>query len=322
MSAELLSSPPTCPPPNLTKHGRCGGLADQVAMDLDRMKRTIAFMLQKRTKDDVVIILFDGRSRPCRKVLDTFEEALAASGACHVTEFWLVFVQPAKNRDPRVPGRSVSFAGNNKEVFFVSWPAGKGKEKVIHRAEFNACGEVSTTSTSYTRIPMRELCELPRMSHDTKASILGAAAAGASEMRRLQADIDEKGHPFSWAETKPMPLWQRVCEHHKVTHIVDFTPGSAALAIAASGAMHYEGIAVNEEQQKWLDSILDRCIMYLVGKDEKHCVNLGGDAEFAARVKKFFAGSMQEVQRYLEPLHDEKEEEEGDDDESSDDVET
>ena len=40
-------------------------------------------------------------------------------------------------------------------------------------------------------------------------------------------------------------------------------------------------------------------------------------------MKKFFAGSMQEVQRYLEPLHDEKEEEEeGDDDESSDDVET
>ena len=169
---------------------------------------------------------------------------------------------------------------------------------------------------------MRHLGELPRMSYDTKASILGAAAAGASEMKRFQADIDEKGHPFSWAETKPMPLWQRVCEHHKVTHIVDFTPGSAALAIAASGAMHYEGIAVNEEQQKWLDSILDRCIMYLVGKDEKVCENLGGDAEFAARVKKFFAGSMQEVQRYLEPLHDEKEEEEGDDDESSDDVET
>ena len=143
------------------------------------------------------------------------------------------------------------------------------------------------------------------MSHDTKASILGAAAAGASEMRRLQADIDGKGHPFSWAETKPMALWQRVCEHHTVTHIVDFTPGSAALAIAASGAMQYEGIAVNEEQQKWLDSILDRCIMYLVGKDEKYVESLGGDAEFGARVKKFFAGSMQEVQRYMEPLDDE-----------------
>ena len=49
-------------PPNLTKHGRSGGLVDQVQVDLERMKRTIAFMLQKRTKDDVVM-LFDGRSR-------------------------------------------------------------------------------------------------------------------------------------------------------------------------------------------------------------------------------------------------------------------
>ena len=112
-------------------------------------------------------------------------------------------------------------------------------------------------------------------------------------------------------------LWQRVCEHHKVAHVVDFTPGSAALAIAASGAMQYEGIAADEEHQKWMDSILDRCTMYLVGWGEKLCENLGGDAEFAEKVKKFFAGSMQEAKRYLQPLDDDEEE---DDDDSSDDV--
>ena len=244
-----------------------------------------------------------------------FEEDLAASGACAVTEVWFVFVQPAKNRDPRAPGRSVSFAGNNKEAALVSFPTGKTKEKVIHRAEFNTCGEVSTTSTTDTGIQMRRFSELPRMSHDTKVSILGAAASGASEMKRLQADIDEKGHPFSWAETKPMPLWQRVCEHHKVTHIVDFTPGSAALAIAASGAMEYEGIAASAEHQKWMDSILDRCIMYLVGQDQKVCESLGGDAELTEKVTKFFAGAMQEVQRYMQPQDDDGEE---DYDDSSD----
>ena len=83
---------------------------------------------------------------------------------------------------------------------------------------------------------------------------------------------------------------------------MDFTPGSAALAIAASGAMQYEGIAATEEHASWMDSLLDRCIMYLVGKDEKVCEKLGGDAELTAKVTKFFAGSMQEVQRYLEPL--------------------
>ena len=111
----------------------------------------------------------------------------------------------------------MSFAGNNKEAALVSFPTGKTKEKVIHRAEFNTCGEVSTTSPTYTGVPMRRFSELPRMSHDLKVGILGAAASGASEMKRLQADIDEKGHPFSWAEAKPIGLWQRICEHHKVT---------------------------------------------------------------------------------------------------------
>ena len=154
------------------------------------------------------------------------------------------------------------------------------------------------------------------MSHDQKVSILGGAAAGAGLLKRMQADIDEKGHPFSWAETKSLPLLQRFCEHQKVTHIVDFTPGSAALAVAASGAMHYEGIATTEGHLKWMDSILDRCIMYLVGQDGKVCENLGGDAEFTEKVTKFFAGSMQEVQRYLEPDEDDADE----DDDSSDDA--
>ena len=48
-----------------------------------------------------------------------------------------------------------------------------------------------------------------------------------------------------------------------------------------------------------------RCIMYFVGRVEKFCESLGGDAEFVEKVKKFFAGSMQEAQRYLEPLEEE-----------------
>ena len=291
-------------PPNLTKHGRCGGLADQIMVDVERMKRTVAFMLQKRSKDDVVM-LFDGRSRPCRKIMELFEDELAASGACGVTEVWFVYVQPAKTKDPRAPGRSVSFAVNNKEAALFSWPTGKAKEKVQHRAEFNVCGEVSTTSTTYTGIEMRRFGELPRMEHDTKLSILGSTASGVAGSQRIQSDIDEKGHPFSWAETKPLNLWQRMCEHHNLTHVVDFTPGSAALAVAVSGAMQYEGIATNEEHQKWLDSILDRCIMYMVGQDKKVAANLGGTDEFTEKVEKFFAGSMQEARRYMEPLDDE-----------------
>eukprot|EP00959_Pyramimonas_sp_CCMP1952_P235736 4926292-Pyramimonas_sp.AAC.1 len=109
--------------------------------------------------------------------------------------------------------------------------------KVVDRAEFNSCGESSSAATTYTGVPMRQYCELPRMTYETKASILGNAAAGAVKGKRAQKDIESKGHPFSHLEVKPLHLWQRLCEHHHITHIVDFSAGSAALAIAAAGAM-------------------------------------------------------------------------------------
>ena len=85
---------------------------------------------------------------------------------------------------------------------------------------------------------------------------------------------------------KPLSLWQRVMEHHDVTHIVDFSPGSAALAIAAAGAMEYEGVAGNGAHEEWLNSTLDRCVMYLAGKEKEFTKRLGGDDAFMDKVLK------------------------------------
>ena len=93
---------------------------------------------------------------------------------------------------------------------------------------------------------MRRFCELPRMDRDPNASILGVGASGAMSGKRLGKDLDARGHPFSHSEVKPLNLWQRICEHHGVTHIVDFAAGSAAFAIAASGELEYDGIAAND----------------------------------------------------------------------------
>ena len=41
--------------------------------------------------------------------------------------------------------------------------------------------------------------------------------------------------------------------------------------------------------------------MYMVGQDKKVVENLGVDAEFTAKVEKFFAGTMQEARRFMEP---------------------
>ena len=152
---------------------------------------------------------------------------------------------------------------------------------------------------------MRSYCELPRMDGDTKSSILGAAASDEVSGKRLHSDIRESGQPFSHCEVKPLTLWQRICEHHSVAHIVDFAPGSAALAIAAADAMVYEGVAANDVHREWLDSTLDRCAMYMAGQKKWFAQGLGGDQDFIEKVQKYFAGTMMEARRLLEPpAHD------------------
>ena len=63
-------------------------------------------------------------------------------------------------------------------------------------------------------------------------------------------------------------------------------------------------IAANEMHREWLDSTLDRCVMYLAGQDKEFAKGLGGDDEFSEKVQKYFAGTMMEARRLLEPAQD------------------
>ena len=112
-------------PPNLVMHAKTTGLSEPIKADAERLKRVIDFIITKRQKDDV-ILLFDGRSKTCRKVLEAFEEKLSASNAHSVNECWIVFEMPSKTQDPRMLAKQMSFAHNNREVAIVSMPAKKG----------------------------------------------------------------------------------------------------------------------------------------------------------------------------------------------------
>ena len=106
---------------------------------------------------------------------------------------------------------------------------------------------------------------------------------------------------FHTARRSPLNLWQRILGHHQVTHIVDFTVGSGALAIAAFGAMGHEGICSNGAHRDWLVSTLDRCITYMTGKDKSIVQKLGGDEVVVEKVHKYFAGTMLDARRVLDP---------------------
>ncbi|CAK0884989.1 unnamed protein product [Prorocentrum cordatum] len=296
LSAELF-------PPNVVKQGVKARLCEQLPCDEAKFKRVIAFFLQRRQKDDILVFL-DGRGRANRRVIEALEDKLESGGSHAFVECWIVCEQPNKKEDPRSPARAHSYTKNNRETAIFSMPV-KGPRKVVHRSEFNARGESSTADTTYSGATMRRLSELPRLSYETKASILGAASCASvdgARIPRLQADIDSKGHPFSFNEVKPISLWQTIIGHHSVTHIVDFTPGSGALAAAAAGAMECEGVACNDDHRDWLDSIAGRCAMYKAGHEEGRAHQVGGDADFVEKVSTYFSGTMMEAKRLLMPL--------------------
>jgi hypothetical protein len=292
-------------PPNLVKQGVAASFNQPLAVDTNAMKRVIEYMLAKRTKDDI-ILLFDGRSRAARKVMEQYEDKLAVAAkpgaaAQPPVEIWIVYTDPKKHEDPRAPRRQTSFGRNTREVAFASFGQ-RGNAKLHSRAEFNACGETSSASTTYTGVAGRRFCELPRMDVATKSAILGVAAAKAVKETNVQRDCDERGPPFSMLETKPLNLLQRLLEHFGVTHVVDFAAGSAAMAIAAAGAQDYEGIAANAEHRDWLDATLDKCVMYMAGKDTKFTKSLGVvEKDVTKQIAKYFGGTLMEARRIMEP---------------------
>ena len=112
----------------------------------------------------------------------------------------------------------------------------------------------------------------------------------ASDSGVSSTSMATHSHPV---KSSPIHLWQHICEHHGATHIVDFSPGSGGLSIAAVGALEYEGVATNELHCGWLDSTLDLVVKYLV-------VKLGGDDESVEKIRQYFGGANVEARRYLE----------------------
>ena len=169
------------------------------------------------------------------------------------------------------------------------------------RAEFNACGESSATATSYTAVPVRPFNELPRMSVAVKSSILGVAAAGAVRSKRLQRSCDLHGPPFSMTEVRPINLVARLFTHLGVTHVVDYCAGSGTIAIAAAGVQEYEGVAGSDEHRDWLDTTLDKCVMYLAGQNKEIVKSWGGadDEDFTKNMSKYFGDTLMEVRRMM-----------------------
>ena len=85
-----------------------------------------------------------------------------------------------------------------------------------------------------------------------------------------------------------------------VTDVLDFTAGSGA---AAAAALHcgikYEGICVNADQKKWLDSLMDKAVYAVACDSPGHAAAVGASTELVNSIKLFYQGTVKEAKRYL-----------------------
>ena len=120
-------------------------------------------------------------------------------------------------------------------------------------------------SRSYTGVPFRNLNEIPRLTEAGKKQMLGASAVGDFARERVAKEIKDRGHPYSWAEWKPVKLFSTFCRDLEATDIVDATPGSGAAALAAMyNDIPYFGICYNEAPSTWLMDLFRKAFLALV----------------------------------------------------------
>ena len=87
------------------------------------------------------------------------------------------------------------------------------------------------------------------------------------------------------AERKSLALWSQILEDIRGGAVFDASPGSGQLARAClENGIAYTGVAKNHQHAKWLNNILDRCAIAVVGKSGSAFY----DADLATLAKEHF----------------------------------
>ena len=171
----------------------------------------------------------------------------------------------------------------------------KGRRKIIPRDTFTKCGESTNYSKTYPGVPGRTLNEIPRLTADNKRGICGPSAVGDFIKKRVQKEIDEKGHPLFWGEWKPVSIFISWVSDFEATEIVDLTPGSGAFAIAAIYSNKpYTGVCFNAAHRSWVEKFLDTIFVGIVASEKTIA-----DDEVVESVKLYLKHSVEQATMLL-----------------------
>ena len=126
-------------------------------------------------------------------------------------------------------------------------------------------------------------------------------------------DVAARGHPFSWTERKPLAWYQVFLAELCAALVVDYSPGSGAMARACLNAgIQYVGICRTEEHCSWLTNILNKAAV--------ECISRTGSPlyqqDLASCIDAHFKEVIQELHQQDAAVADEADDD--DDEDSSD----
>ena len=252
-------------------------------------------VLARAKGDNDVVVVGDGRDETARKAI---REVLAKVDMDSAKEVWVVYeMEGSIAKDIRLPKRKLPFSSDNLETLFVVLQHKRNgkRRKLVSRDLFAKSGEATNFSRSYTGVPFRNLAEIPRLTEEGKVEILGAAAIGAFNKGRVEAEVVARGHPLFWGEWKPVPLYSTLIRDLGVANVIDATPGSGAAALGALYAgVPYGGVACNTKHCLWLEDLLQRAFVALVFDKD-----VTADPELVGRVGQYLERAAQQARTLL-----------------------
>ena len=113
-------------------------------------------------------------------------------------------------------------------------------------------------------------------------------------------DVAARGHPFSWTERKPLSWYEVFLPEVRAALVVDYSPGSGAMARACLNlGIQYVGICRTEQHSTWLNNILNKAAV--------ECTSRNGsplyEADLASAIQVHFT-EMIEEQRQQDAAED------------------
>ena len=201
----------------------------------------------------------DGRIRSMRRYL---EEKMEAGGKAP-DEMFIFYAN-----DDACGGNKIFMGARMHEVAYVNLPCKRQRMTVQQRSdEFLPKGADNTHCPTFANVMLPSVTALPRISAVEKATVFGRSSAGNPTRAACPSKWDFGGVPLFWRESKTSELWKAVLDLFNIKTIVDFTPGSGALAVAAmSRGLKYTGFVEEPKHLAWLQNILDTAALRYIAK--------------------------------------------------------